>query len=220
MSRAKYTDAERNSIMDTFLESTRQVIEAEGVDGVSIRKVASTAGYNSATLYLYFKDVDELITLALMSYLEEHALTLSRSCSGTPSAIESFLNEWDLLCDLADKNPSVYYRLLFTRREWSLGQAAKRYYSIYSSRFEELDSSVRELMLSGDMHERIHAILRPLVSEGIISEENRQLTADMLTAYFRTLLERLLDARENGTDPEGSLSEQMRTAIRFLLHIG
>ena len=38
----------------------REIIEEEGIDSLSIRKTAEKAGYNSATLYHYFSDFEEL----------------------------------------------------------------------------------------------------------------------------------------------------------------
>ena len=65
MGRNRYTPQERNKITATFIRCTREIIDLEGIQQVSIRKVAQTAGLNSATLYLYFDDADELITLAV-----------------------------------------------------------------------------------------------------------------------------------------------------------
>lgn len=51
-----------------FLEASKQIISSEGVENISARKVAEIAGYSYATIYNYFKDIDELLseTKALM----------------------------------------------------------------------------------------------------------------------------------------------------------
>lgn len=51
-----------------FLEAAKQIISSEGVESVSARKIADIAGYSYATIYNYFKDIDELLgkTKALM----------------------------------------------------------------------------------------------------------------------------------------------------------
>ena len=52
--------------MTTFIRAAREIIDAEGIDNISIRKIASLTGMNSATMYLYFPDSDVLTTMALM----------------------------------------------------------------------------------------------------------------------------------------------------------
>ena len=44
-----------------FVEAAKQIILSEGVENVSIRKVADRAGYTFTTIYNYFKDINELL---------------------------------------------------------------------------------------------------------------------------------------------------------------
>lgn len=44
-----------------FIEAAKQIILDEGVENVSIRKVADRAGYTFTTIYNYFKDLNELL---------------------------------------------------------------------------------------------------------------------------------------------------------------
>lgn len=46
-----------------FIEAARNIIETQGMDMISIRGVAEKAGFNSATLYNYFKDLGDLFFL-------------------------------------------------------------------------------------------------------------------------------------------------------------
>ncbi len=50
------------------MEAAKQIISSEGVECISARKIADLAGYSYATIYNYFKDLDELLgeTKALM----------------------------------------------------------------------------------------------------------------------------------------------------------
>lgn len=46
--------------MRIFIEATKSLMDSVGEEGLSIRKIAAKAGYNSATIYNYFQDLDEL----------------------------------------------------------------------------------------------------------------------------------------------------------------
>ncbi len=44
-----------------FIEATKELLKGEGIQVVNVRNVADRAGYSYATLYNYFKDLNELI---------------------------------------------------------------------------------------------------------------------------------------------------------------
>jgi AcrR family transcriptional regulator len=47
------------------------MLKGEGLKSVSVRKIADRAGYSYATMYNYFKDVQELIFLCVKDFQEE-----------------------------------------------------------------------------------------------------------------------------------------------------
>lgn len=48
----------RKRIMSYFINATIELMEKEGIENLTIRKVAEQAKYNSATLYHYFSNLD------------------------------------------------------------------------------------------------------------------------------------------------------------------
>ncbi|MFZ5967247.1 MAG: TetR/AcrR family transcriptional regulator [Bacillota bacterium] len=51
----------RQRIKMYFLEAAKEIIMNEGVENVSVRKVADIAGYSYATIYNYFADLNDLL---------------------------------------------------------------------------------------------------------------------------------------------------------------
>ena len=51
----------RQRIKMYFLEAAKEIIINEGVENVSVRKVADMAGYSYATIYNYFTDINDLL---------------------------------------------------------------------------------------------------------------------------------------------------------------
>ncbi|QUC02408.1 TetR/AcrR family transcriptional regulator [Atopobium sp. oral taxon 416] len=62
-------------MVTSFIDAARSIIDSDGIDGVSIRKVASKVGCSSAALYLYFWDLNGLLALSTITYLEDAART-------------------------------------------------------------------------------------------------------------------------------------------------
>jgi AcrR family transcriptional regulator len=59
-----------------ILETADYLFQKEGIDHVSIRNIASEIEYSPATIYLYFKDKDEIIYHLTNSFLDEFELKL------------------------------------------------------------------------------------------------------------------------------------------------
>ena len=71
----------RRRIMTYFVEATRKLIQTEGVDGLSIREISNEAGYNSATIYNYFRNLEHLSLFGSACYLRDYVLALSSNHS-------------------------------------------------------------------------------------------------------------------------------------------
>ncbi|MBN1150043.1 TetR/AcrR family transcriptional regulator [candidate division WOR-3 bacterium] len=54
-----------------FVDAACQVIEKEGIQYLSVRKVADIAGYHYATLYSYFKDIHELKYYVALKFMDD-----------------------------------------------------------------------------------------------------------------------------------------------------
>lgn len=214
MGRMKYSEEERNRIITNFLRCTREIIDFEGIGQVSIRKVSQKAGFNSATMYLYFKDADELITLASMGYLENFCRTLSADMPMLTNSREVYLHSWKVFGMHAFRNPQVFHHLFFYPHSVPLNETVTRYYEIYPHQLGDTDGPVREMLLAGPLEERNLQLLRPLAGELGMDEEETMLINDLTICYFKKLLE------ESSTDP-GTLTvdsqvQKLVEVIEFL----
>ena len=71
-----------------FVQATKEILKGEGVRGISVRNIAEQAGYSYATLYNYFKDVNELIFICVEDFLEECSEFIQNEISDVPIGIE------------------------------------------------------------------------------------------------------------------------------------
>lgn len=54
-----------------FIQATKDILRGEGHKGISVRNIADQAGYSYATLYNYFKDINDLVFLCVTDFQEE-----------------------------------------------------------------------------------------------------------------------------------------------------
>ncbi len=214
MGRMKYSEEERNTITMKFLQCTRDIIHSEGIDQVSIRKVAARTGFNSATMYLYFSGSDELITLACMSYLEDYWRTLLAETPHMKNIYEAYMRAWDVFCYHAFHNPQVFSRLFFYPHSKPLKDTAARYYQIYPELLTQSEGILEDTLLAGTLSARNAKMLRVICEELHIEEPYVTTINDITVCYFKKLLDEMPDNADDDLIKERT--EQLHRTLDFL----
>ena len=65
-----------------YIERAYEIIEREGVEAVSIRRMAREFGCSSTSMYRYFTNVEELIYYANIIFLDEYLQRLKEQEGG------------------------------------------------------------------------------------------------------------------------------------------
>ncbi|HPR32945.1 MAG TPA: TetR/AcrR family transcriptional regulator [Prolixibacteraceae bacterium] len=80
----KNKEIQEKRMKDYFIQATKDILKAEGITSLSVRNIADQAGYSYATLYHYFKDVNDLIFLCVHDFQEEcHAFVRNQTKKST-----------------------------------------------------------------------------------------------------------------------------------------
>lgn len=164
-------EMQRKRMQRYFIEATQQIIELEGIDAVSIRKVAKLTGYNGATIYNYFKDVNELILLASMKYLKSYYYALTSRPKEEKDLYKNYVEVWDCFCETVFEYPKIFYNLFFNTNSEKLDLIEKRYISIFEDETEKPLDIIPELHRGETILERNLNIMIPLAEAGIIDKQ-------------------------------------------------
>ena len=151
MGRPKYSTQERDQILVTFIRAAREIIQDEGIEKVSIRKVANITGLNSATMYLYFPNADALITMACMSYLEKYCRTLAADMPLMQSKRDAFVHSWEIFSKYAFADPQIFRHLFYTEHSFDMGELIDTYWTIFQIQWSICSTRVilmREVCIS------------------------------------------------------------------------
>ena len=109
----KEMDIKKKRVMVYFIEAAREVLSTCGVDGITIRKIAGMAGYNSATLYNYFDDLQHLVLFASISYLREYVSALSNNLRPCKNAKERYRMVYVTFDYFSFRSPEIFYNMFF-----------------------------------------------------------------------------------------------------------
>lgn len=181
--------ARRKRIMIFFVEATRKLIQTDGVDGLSIRKIAAEAGYNSATIYHYFQDLEHLTLFGSVCYLREYILDLSRSLSDSMSALERFRTVYRCFNQAAFENPDIFHNLFFGRHSHMLGEVLHTYYyELFPEELQGLSPSMCRMLVSGTMFERDRVMMQAMVDEGFVSPDKADITQELIISVHQNFI--------------------------------
>ncbi|WP_350455043.1 TetR/AcrR family transcriptional regulator [Slackia heliotrinireducens] len=216
MGRSKYSPEARNAIMAAFVKATKEIIAAEGVDAVSIRRVSSAAGYSSATLYLYFEDMNELVTMSLISDLSAYARDIINTTPENETPRGEYLRSWRIFCNHAFANPSVFLGLFYGPQSQNVDAIAKKYYELFPEEVERASGRMLNMLERGTLSARNLVVLDSFGHDLGFSDEDISLANDLTIAYFRSFL---MDACERNLSEEDvqALTDRFMKGALFLL---
>lgn len=195
-------EIQKKRIMSYFIEATNQIIEEEGIDTITIRSVSDIAGYNSATLYNYFKNLDHLVFFASMKYLKEYVLCLPQHIKDAKDPMDKYLRIWQCFCRHSFEKPRIYYTIFFDKFSNSLNDDIKEYYSIFPEELGNPSKDILPMLLGQNIYDRNKAILEFCVSKTSIQKEVIEEINEMNVLIYHGMLSRILNGQVDYTVDE------------------
>lgn len=190
---------QRNTIR--FIEAAQELIEEEGLEKISIRKIADRAGFHNSTIYLYFEDVDELILLASLKYFNEYSKALSGLSRKKLPPREHFLSIWAFFAQTVFERPCIFYNFFFGKHRNNLTEIMTQYYDLFPQEKADYSPEIKDMYYGKTISERCMEILVPLAKEyPHIEKSDLDLINDVTVGYVKYLLE------QKCQDPELSSS--------------
>lgn len=172
-----------------FINAAADMIEEAGIEHISIRKIAEKAGFHNSTIYLYFKDLDELLLLASVRFFQEceHSLSL---ISNSSSSEESFFKVWDFFLTTVLKRPNLFYNFFYGKRSQDLTSYMERYYELFPEEQEAYASAVGNRYCGKNISERsLNLLLTALPETDRVTKENAPMVNDIIISYCKYKLE-------------------------------
>ena len=186
----------RKRMMGYFIDATVGIIDEEGIENLTIRKVADVAGFNSATIYNYFENLDHLICYAAISYLKEYYLSLDEYVGEDKGSYKRFFIIWKKFCIHSFKKPTVYKTIFFTNTKQTFAEISKDYFKIFPLDFGEHNTYTYSMLKENEIYARNKAILMPMVRDGILEFESVDELNDLVIRIYRASLSKVIDGIE------------------------
>jgi AcrR family transcriptional regulator len=80
-------DAQREDLRERIVEAARDIVSEEGLDALSMRALGVRIGYSPATIYLHFRDKDELLRSVMTEGFKRLGSTVEEELRGVASEL-------------------------------------------------------------------------------------------------------------------------------------
>lgn len=197
-----------------FINAAQELIDEEGINHISIRKIADKAGFHNSTIYIYFEDLDQLIMLASIKYFQEYSYKLEQQSQRQRPPSENFYAIWDFFFDTILSKPQLFYNFFFGKRSNDLNSIMNLYYEFYPEERRHLSSEIEAMYFGQNIKERSLRLLRPLINEkNHVTEENLSMLNEMTVSYCKYKLEQKC---QNPELDSRKIKEDFLSAIMYI----
>ena len=185
--------------MRSFIDAADELINEIGIENVTIRNIAKKAGYNSATIYNYFENLEHLVFLGAMKNIKDYALSINRFVADAENAMDRFLKVWECFCCYAFERPDLYNAICSPVLSKHIEDYVSEFYTLYPEDLGIHHETISTMLLKGNINDRGMTTAVDCVNEGYIEEKNAEKLNDMTILIFDGILKRVL---------KGSLSKE------------
>lgn len=173
-----------------FIDAAKTIIENEGHENITIRNVADHAGYNSASIYSYFDNLDHLKYWTSMTYLEDYIEDIPQYIENLDNPCDIYIAVWDCYADYCYKNKDIYYYLFFSPLNDKKEDWAKSYYQMFPLKVENMPEQIERMLTTSDINKRSYYLIEPCIKFGTITKEQAKDIDTLVISVFDYFLNR------------------------------
>ncbi|MFB5193383.1 TetR family transcriptional regulator [Neobacillus sp. KR4-4] len=213
----KRKEIQMNRMWKYFVDATAQIIEEEGLENVTIRKIADIAGYTASTVYNYFDELSHLIFFASMRFLNPYIKELSFYMTTGKNSVEKYLLSWECFCNYSFNNPHIYNAIFNADLGSKPEELLNNYFEAYQNDLTGVSDEVKPLIFEHNISKRSKAVLQKAVEEGYLDSDDSEEINNMTILIWRGMLTTVLNKRRD-YNPEEAAAETMRYVRKITMN--
>ena len=199
----KNKETQNVRMMSYFINATADIIEKEGIDNVTIRKIADLAGYNSATIYNYFEDLSHLIFFASMSHVKKYTDALPKYLEKASTPLERYFLIWECFCKYSFESPKIYFAV-FSANLGTHPINMTKYYEYSPTDLVAFPDDIKPMLLEANLSKRTLIAFNQCIREGYIQETHAERIAERHYLIWQGMLTLFINNRSTYTVNEAT----------------
>lgn len=182
-------EVQKLRMMSYFIKAAINIIDNEGIEKLTIRKVSKIAGYNSATIYNYFENLNHLSFYCSIRYLTLYAKELPKCLDKATDDLDKCIQVWKCFSKHSYENPKIYNTIFFSGLSSDvINKSIKTYYDIFPDELDIGDFAYMPMLLEDSIYERDYILLKDALSKRNVSIENIRHINEMDILIYRGML--------------------------------
>ncbi len=183
-----------------YVEKAAEIIQNEGIEAVSIRRIAKELDCSTTAMYRHFHNLNELLFYAQLSALNTYIYNLQQRSSSWKSIWDTHFDIWELYSDQAFRKPKAFELIFYQNMNKNLGSALKEYYEMFPEAIVNLTPLVKNMLEIPGFYERDWQIVQQIVEQGFLSEESgkkiNHIECNLFLGYFKYVQETNIQPEE------------------------
>lgn len=219
MARPILTKKEIDDIKINLINAAINVIKKSGFDDISIKTIASFSKINSAIIYKYFKNLDELIIYAYVDKFYSYYDEIAKVDFKDMNQLEIYIITWKYFADFAYDNKEILNTLFFEGEEYDLKHIINDYSLLYNKKNNITNESILNMLAEDNIYERNFHVLKPILTEKY-SDDEILIINKLLINNFQVELKNLLQNKISLSKEDfvNAICNSNNFLIKSLLH--
>lgn len=203
---------------ERFVKATIDIIKEHGIEELSARFIAEKTGYNVASIYNYFQNLDYLENLASVYFIKDYTIELTKRTTGMKNALEVYITMWEIFLKHAFDNPYFYYNVFFSAISQDENiNLFKDYYEIFKDEKPTQGGLIIGMLEINETHNRGHYVLNYCCKEGSIDCSMLKYLNDIHIGYTDYIITSFVKTKVSVPTKE-LYNETMRYLIYSMYH--
>ena len=158
-------EEKRKKRLREFILATEKIINEEGLEAFSIRKVAQVSQCHNSTIFLYFRDVDLLLATVAVRFLKAYSKDLAELDLKGLNPKDYFFAIWETFCKHAFISPKIFHLLFFGKYRKDISKQIELYYFAFPEEKHALSDRTSTMFYDKDIWSRNLSILTHLMDD-------------------------------------------------------
>ncbi len=176
-----------------YISTACKIIEEDGMEALSIRRLGRELNCNTANLYRYFSGLEELRMYAALDSLQGYLSDVSELFASEEDCTRRYFGVWDCFCTHAFAHAQPFNLLFFSEYSSELYKVILDYYEMFPEELSKIDSDLQKIFLQGDFDYRDYLLLHEIVKQGRMEESDAMIlngvAVNLFKGYFKTVLD-------------------------------
>lgn len=205
----------KQRVMRYFIDAARNIAKEEGLQGITIRSVADKAGYNSASLYNYFDNLEQLLAFTSIDLISDWLHEYVEIMEGDGDELDKYILGWKAFSRYSFNDPDTFAYVYASESTDQIIQYFEDYQEIFPGPCSEIPDEVLMLYQKKSLFEQERHAIAPCVQAGFFNEDDAESIYNLALLLLNGLLWTI--SKENSSKTPQELSSiYMKYLVEYI----